>query len=352
MLGVIRFFLASCVIMFHLSAQVPNIGQLSVIFFYVISGYLITLILNRTYKFNFKKFAANRFLRLYPTYYVFATLSLLLFLIPFGGISSSTFHPSWNGPLQSGDTLGNTLIFPWAFLGDGMVLTIPDFMQSEMARLRLIPSTWSIAVEIVCYFILWLITARTVLTSVISLAATIGIHFVIWHSELSSAYLYYPFYSAMLAFSVGSVGYFISNAIENKKRFNPNIKTQATITLLIISVFIINWHFSLNAPDFIKSPYFYFNFIIALVTIMVMHNFTSGGSIEKITKLLGDMSYPIFLVQYVGGYIAWRLLGTNIPIRGWDVFWGGYAVSIILSLFTVLVVDKRVQKIRNRIRGS
>ena len=85
---------------------------------------------------------------------------------------------------------------------------------------------------------------------------------------------------------------------------------------------------------------------------MVMHNFTSGGSIEKITKLLGDMSYPIFLVQYVGGYIAWRLLGTNIPIRGWDVFWGGYAVSIILSLFTVLVVDKRVQKIRNRIRGS
>lgn len=44
MLGLIRFFLASCVIAFHLTARIPALGNFAVNCFYVISGFLITYI--------------------------------------------------------------------------------------------------------------------------------------------------------------------------------------------------------------------------------------------------------------------------------------------------------------------
>jgi hypothetical protein len=45
MLGLVRFFMATCVVVFHLTLLVPNIGMLAVNYFYVISGYLITMVL-------------------------------------------------------------------------------------------------------------------------------------------------------------------------------------------------------------------------------------------------------------------------------------------------------------------
>jgi len=44
MLGILRFFLASCVVVFHMSGHAPIIGVLAVNCFYVISGYLMTLV--------------------------------------------------------------------------------------------------------------------------------------------------------------------------------------------------------------------------------------------------------------------------------------------------------------------
>ena len=78
MLGIIRFLLASCVVAFHLTGKLPFLGQFAVNFFYIISGFLITLILNKTYKFNVISFSANRFLRLYPTYFFFVFVGIII----------------------------------------------------------------------------------------------------------------------------------------------------------------------------------------------------------------------------------------------------------------------------------
>lgn len=352
MLGIIRFFLASCVIGFHLSAKIPNIGQLSVNFFYVISGYLITLILNDTYKFKLKEFSINRFLRLYPTYYVFAALSLCLSLIPISGVTSSVFHSSWSGTQQHFDALGNALIFPWAFLSDSSVLTIPNSLYSDLPRFRLIPSTWSIAVEIVCYFILFLFSARNIATAIITLILAASLHVYIYYSPINSGYLYYPFLSAMLPFSVGSIGCFLSKLLEKRHSINLSMNAQLTVLFSVIITFLLNWWLSLGVYDFYKSAYFYISTLIALVSIVTLHNSRPPDRIRSTCKKLGDLSYPMFLIQYVGGYIGWLIIGKPENIRGWDIFIAGYIVSFIISIAVISLIDKPIQRLRDKVRPN
>lgn len=74
MLGLMRFILALLVVVSHLtgggaSPFFAHWGIFAVFGFYLISGYLMTIILNEKYFFNFTTFALNRFLRLFPIYY-------------------------------------------------------------------------------------------------------------------------------------------------------------------------------------------------------------------------------------------------------------------------------------------
>lgn len=351
MLGILRFFLASCVIMFHLTAQVPNIGQLSVNLFYVISGYLITLILNDTYKFKFKAFSINRALRLYPTYYAFAILSLILNFIPISGTTSAVFHSSWSGSQQSLDVFGNLFIFPWAFLSDQSVLAIPGVLYSELPRFRLIPSTWSIGVELVCYAILFLISSRSIYLAIFTLLLSIAYHIFIYNSAFSSGYSYYPFLAAMIPFSMGAIGCFISKRIkQNNGQLKPSISNQFFILASLVATFLFNWAWSLSSADFYNSISYYANNFIGLVAIMIFHGVSSSGRLRSISKILGDLSYPMFLVQYVAGYIGWQILGQPESLRSWSVFIAGYIISLILSLITLTLIDKPIQKLRAKIR--
>ncbi|CAI1697942.1 O-acetyltransferase OatA [Serratia fonticola] len=351
MLGILRFFLASCVIMFHLTAQVPNIGQLAVNFFYVISGYLITLILNNTYKNKSKPFFINRFLRLYPTYYFFALISMILAIIPIAGVTTSVFHPSWVEKQGAVDWLGNLFIFPWAFVTDYAVVSIPHTFVSDSFRFRLIPSTWSIAVEIVCYFILWAFTSRNFVLASSSFLIAMVFHIVIQSSDLPPEYAYAPFYAALLPFSMGAIGYFISKFIE--KSYLPNLAStgiQSFVLFITIISFLINWYSSTKTENFYSSVQYYFNNVIAMLSVMAMHRASINGWLKKVSKTLGDLSYPLFLCQYLAGYVGWLIIGKPEDIRSWIVFFSGYAVSIAMAVLSINIVDKNTNKIRNKVR--
>ncbi|WP_192034130.1 acyltransferase [Pantoea agglomerans] len=355
MLGIIRFFLASCVIVFHLSMQVPHIGLLAVNFFYVISGYLITLILNDSYNFNFRSFSVNRFLRLYPTYFFFSAISIALSLIYISGHTTASFHPSWSGNYQPFDLIANILLFPWEILNDYGILSLfsNHYVPSEVARFRWIPSSWSVAVEIVCYVILWAFTARNVLTALFTLAAAIGINALVSYLNLNPLYKYSPFFAAMLPFSLGALSYFIVKASDHRKYIFDFLNKYQLVTLMaIILLFIVNWHFASKqwgVALFSSIPY-YANNIIACLAVILLHRTQPKGYLDRICKLIGDLSYPIFIAQYIGGYIAWLLLGSPTQNRGWEIFLYGYAITIAMSIISVLVVDGPIKSIRNRVR--
>ena len=83
MFGIFRTFLAVNVILLHIF-NVPTLGNYSVFAFFILSGFLMTLVVNENYGFSisgFSKFWINRFLRLYPVYLtiIFITFLLLFF---------------------------------------------------------------------------------------------------------------------------------------------------------------------------------------------------------------------------------------------------------------------------------
>ncbi|MFP1800611.1 acyltransferase family protein [Lonsdalea quercina] len=357
MLGIIRFFLASCVVAFHLTAKISFLGQFAVNFFYVISGFLITLILNDTYKFNITKFAVNRFLRLYPTYYFFAALGILIiYFMP----NASEFHGSWSRHFNNGDWLGNLFIFPWAFLSDNAVpntfgaFTSQYFLHVNANRFRIVTSSWSVAVEIICYFALWVFVSRNILLTIASLVMFSAYHLYVFCSFHDSTMAYYPFLAAMLPFSLGSLGFFIFSKLrENEKFISFTEDKKWIIAFFALAAFCLNWAIFIEAQKGGWHPFFYYtNNLLALIIVIALANTNPKGIKGKVTKILGDLSYPVFLCQYFGGYFAWIIVGSDKPNRGWDIFFIGYPISIIMALLCVWLIDDRVKKIRDKVRPS
>ena len=77
MFGILRTLLAINVVLLHIF-NVPKLGNYSVSFFFVLSGFLMTLIMNKTYGFTSSGvvfFWKNRILRLYPVYLVLLSIT-------------------------------------------------------------------------------------------------------------------------------------------------------------------------------------------------------------------------------------------------------------------------------------
>ncbi|MFT4060514.1 MAG: acyltransferase [Legionella sp.] len=355
MLGIIRFFLASCVILFHLTAKIPVLGNFAVNFFYVISGYLITLILNKTYYFDFKRFFLNRFLRLYPVYFFFLIFgSTIIFLAP----ATKQFHQSWTSVFQPGDVWGNLFIFPWAFLSDHAVFNPFALFTNNYpgdfdgTRFRIITSSWSVAVELICYALLWFYTARGWRQSVIAIVVAGIYHLYALKLFTTLEIIYFPFLAAMLPFSIGTFGFFAVEFLKEKGYLLSFSEiTQISLCFIAIGLFLLNWYvYCLIQPARGHLFFYYLNNVIAIVIVILFANSTLTGKIAHWAKWLGDLSYPMFLCQYFAGYFAWLIVGSGFAPRGWNIFFIGYPIAIVLAFISVVLIDKKLYVLRNRIR--
>jgi peptidoglycan/LPS O-acetylase OafA/YrhL len=85
-MGILRTLLALSVVLIHTYGQVFVTGQDAVQLFYVISGFLISYVLIEAKSYpELKFFYLNRYLRLYPIYFLVAGLVLCTYWI-IGGI--------------------------------------------------------------------------------------------------------------------------------------------------------------------------------------------------------------------------------------------------------------------------
>lgn len=355
MLGVMRFFLASCVVAFHLTASINYLGQFSVNCFYVISGFLITLILNKTYNFEGIRFAINRFLRLFPTYYFFIPIGLIIILLM---PHANEFHVSWTGKFLSGDGFANAFIFPWALVGErhdpnpfGIFFGAYPFLV-DGSRFRIITSSWSVGVELICYFFLWLVIARNWVISLGAVFLLSVYHAYVFYTTGSQSAVYVSVIAALLPFSIGALGFFFYERIAKPRGWlSFSSTTQYLLLLASIAVFFLNWiYFNKDQSNGWHPMHYYINNVIAVVIVILLVDSKPKGKIGYISKLFGDMSYPLFLCQYFGGYLAWAAMGFGSEKRGWDVFVLGYTISILMSLVSVYLIDRRLSKVRGRVR--
>lgn len=311
----------------HLIEKKPflHFGVFAVFGFYIISGYLMTLILCKTYNFRLIPFATNRALRLYPTYFITAAATVaIISQLP----GASDFHPAWNIAASIKDYAGNLLIFPFEFYD---------------AKFRIVPPTWSVAVELICYFLLWALIARSKATATASLIAAAAYHAYGVLSGLGWQPRYFPFYAAALPFTLGACIFHFRNKISRLTSIRPQLK---------LCILISAWAANLMACGFtsISFDVFFYTNLLLLFAITAIIATTDIGKKQKIAgKFLGDMAYPIFLSHWLIGFIISALI-LDSQRRGYAVFALSLLPCLAFSYFAARLADRVVEPLRDTIR--
>ncbi len=146
MFGGLRLLLAFFVVFSHLvgTHYLQHFGFYAVRGFYVLSGFLMTAGLNDLYAFDARRYFTNRLLRLMPLYFVVCLLTLIAVVcLP---AEAATFIGQWNPELLWRDAITNVLVLP---------------LHHPEPHYRLIPTAWSLAVEIEMYVVLFLFVSRS-----------------------------------------------------------------------------------------------------------------------------------------------------------------------------------------------
>lgn len=363
-MGILRVILALFVVLDH-SRAVPFLdlpgGPFAVKVFFIISGFYMTMILIKKYtgEGSYSLFISNRFLRLYPIYWmvigltiIFSLLSYFMFndwmrLTPyvvyneFMSFSTLGFLGITNLVLFGQDLvmfLGLNIESGSMFLTNNFTLTNPQFHD-----FLFIPQAWTVGLELLFYLIAPFIVRRKIriILILISISVLIRcyIYFILDMPHDPWTYRFFP--SELALFLIGTISYHIYNY------FNNNSMKLIYHKMILIIYFIILGIYN-YLPDFnisldLKSVIFYILTGLSIPSIFIL------TKSSKIDNRIGDLSYPIYLVHMLIIYIASQIIkqfDLNIN-RGILVI----TLTIIVSYLLVKYISDPIEKIRqNRIK--
>jgi peptidoglycan/LPS O-acetylase OafA/YrhL len=345
MFGLVRTLWAAMVVIGHIF-WVSDFGRFAVFGFYILSGYLMTYVMHNTYGFttNSKlKFASNRFLRLYPAFWVTSILTVILLLI---------MGPSNNGKfeiIQLPNSLESTF--------SNATMLYLHWMPSLVTP-RLSPATWALTVEIFFYTMIAIGASKTLLRTYFWVGLSLAyvllsyIFGLYWHAR------YFSIPAGSLPFSLGALIYFLvrdkkSNFVPEAWIRNPFLLFLGMFCTAVFASFAITRGLSLWAMEIL----FYFSTLLSfLIVLSLAKGYILCKPLTKAwDKKIGDYSYPFYLLHYLAAAIAsFWLLGRI------DVFKADVTITSILVFFTILMfistfiiksIDHPIEKVRLRIKN-
>lgn len=329
-MGIYRFVLAGCVVVEHLSGNqyASHTGMFAVFGFYVLSGYLITRILRDTYDFDPVTFWSNRALRLFPLYAIFLIIGLLLI---FGTSGAVAFFPQvWQSSPSRIDWFGVFTVFP-------MGLSPMDW------HFRPVPSIWSVGVELLNYALLFVFVARSRGAALLAALCAAAYHgWAIWHGDDIAA-RYFPFYAALLPFSLGSLIYF-----DTRSRRKTSARTAVTLCIPAVVIVGVTAMFGGVQHTAWFDILFYCNLAAQCLAVWALSLMAPTGY-ERIDKWWGDLSYPVFLCHWQVGYV----LTFVLPYRslGFGLMFATLAASTLVAYLACRGQDALIEPVRKAIRA-
>jgi peptidoglycan/LPS O-acetylase OafA/YrhL len=348
-MGLIRFLLAYSVVVGHFTyfPTYKLVGtDTAVEAFFVLSGFYIAMIWDTQYN-SVKDFWINRFLRLYPAYFVIAAVNLVVNLIEPGQLQNIfTFPPLLSAYLVF--TNATMILQDWAmFLGlqDGHLHFVSNFNDSNppIWRYLLIPQAWTLGVEISLYILAPLLFIKKFrYIFVVFIASLLLRLYLIQHGQFDDPWNYRFFPSELALFMMGAVAY----SIYSKIRFDSNPQLFSLIgkwltTLIIGFIFFFP---NIQASYDFKKGLFYL-----LLASAIPYIFYYSKSM-KWDRFIGELSYPMYLVW------ALRIDMTGPFVRYFDITsenvigFISYSFIIGMSILIHLFVERPFEKIRARFR--
>ena len=322
MFGVYRFTLASLVLLTHLwPSAYHHAGLYAVFSFYMLSGYLMTFIMNEKYGFKNKgitKYLVNRALRIYPTYLICMGLTAAL-----------------------------VYAFPWLTWQLSRSVTMPGSLHQWFSNIfiigldgftrgRFVPQAWSLYVEIIFYLLIGLVLARKKAFVVTWLI--FGIISTMYLSGGEVRDTVFSITAGSLPFSLGATVYYF------KDEFGTARPAFLIIAVVLYLLNISNLAGSVHESGMYLSLYLSFLLLIVLKDLKI-------PSLKKIDNLLGDLSYPMYVSHFLAGLLVLWAFFPNVPRhRGVDFFILAYGYTLIISYVLHVSVEKRINSIRERVK--
>lgn len=390
-IGLIRFFLALLVALFHFFHftdlkifEKLAVGFFGVSLFFVLSGFLvINMVIRNRYHLKPSGFVLNRTMRIYPTY--FFTLMFAMVVVPDAGNHLAVQITRYDHLLESSKwgSIGQSFLFAadwWSFFWSYVSLIFRNtnvYYEGDWN-----PVLWTIDVELraylVCVAVLYFMRtklgrmererilasgsvglARLViiclglallldLISVLASPASMGI-LVISHDNSMRDMLQVVFAPFMDAVGIlYFLPFFLVGAMLALKRIFWPANASRLLAVLFIWVNILYWNY-LRIQTSVPTELFLFNtllFAFSLTFIIWIINKRSFFPmwLRKIDSIAGDFSYPLYLLNFP--VILWLNHKVDAsPSNILVVF--GYV--FIVTLACTVLVDRPLRYLRVRI---
>lgn len=330
MLGTVRFLLAYLVVVSHLvgTKYTSHLGVYAVVGFFVVSGFVITTALHEVYHFDGRRFWLNRLLRLLPPYFAVALATLaIIHTMP---EEAAQYTPLWNAQHSWRDLLQNLLILP---------------LQSPDLHFRLVPQYWSVSVEIVMYFLLWVFIARRLEFAYLAVVAGAAAHAGLLSIGAHWGVRYFTAPSALLPFALGALLYFL------RRDGLLKVSTRTTFVAFLVWVgnaFAAGWWIP---EEQVYLACYYIATIAAGVFVIGVADIEPKTQLAHADKAFGALSYPLFLVQWLVGFAVAMTLFPG-QWRGWEVVIVATPAMLLVSYGFVAIHERIIEPIRREIRPA
>ena len=343
MFGLLRLLLASMVVFGHIF-WVSDFGRFAVFSFYILSGYLMTYVMHVNYGYQIRgkyKFALNRALRLFPTYWAACLLTIILAI---------SFGPFSEGKLQ-------LMNIPQDFMSSitNLTMIFPHWMPNQIEP-RLSPAAWALTVELFFYTLIALGISKTITRTYIWLLISLMFVFIsyviglYWHAR------YFSIPAGSLPFALGALIYFIKDK-PNKWIPQIFIKSPWLLFLCILAFsFVVSYSITKGISLIIMEILFYFSLFFNFILILILakgypfHNKLN----RKIDSKFGEYSYPFYLLHYQIAIIVSYLLYQEVGSLKDALTLKNVSVLFLLLSFTsylsIKVIEKPIQIFRKKIK--
>jgi peptidoglycan/LPS O-acetylase OafA/YrhL len=314
-LGAFRLMLAMFVAVSHLyDKMIHGPAAYAVWGFYLLSGYLMSLILNEKYGFNtngFIAFFTNRAIRIYPAYLTALILGIFtLHYLNIIGISSQQFNPQFKLPQTLIHWLHVFTVLPFIPLG-GLPVSTSHALSLEIGMYLLAP--------LIC---------RNKSSAFLCFILSVVINFNLGFQSSSFAQRYATFLPCLLAFSAGSLLYHFRETLTRIKM--PFGSLMAWLLFCFIWLLYPSWPWTFGL---------YVSLILSAWVVISLVDFKSKSDV-----LMGDLSYPVYLFHTT---IA-AIVGTvfELKTRSLPYCLAGIVATIIISYLIAFYIEKPARKVK------
>ena len=336
-MGTFRFLLAIAVAVGHAEGLWGHRiidGQMAVQCFYMVSGFLISLILSGKYDTStasgIRLFYTNRALRIIVPYWTFLVLIILMRLATATDGALNNLVSLWPDMSLAARTyllLTNLFVVgqewtAWLSYDQGSLTWVWDSngrAATHLSQFLIIPQAWSMSLELMFYALAPFLVRRHWLALVAYIAATYAARELLMRYGFNGSGFVYRFFPLEL-------GLFLGGVLAHRAFAFVDARTKVTLAgSIVVTAALLAMLFVLPYWWFWESHRFYLLVALALPSLFqVARRF-------RFDRWLGELSYPIYLC-----HLAILSIGETLAAR-WLGIHDHDAVSLAMIIVTVVI---------------